>query len=332
MDGRPWRRPVTVFTAAVKLRIIEAHLPPFVEGFVSGTNYAVSFVLLQVFGLVLATKQPATTAAAFARIIRDNRGLQRSSKLTDYVARITSTQLAAAIGNVAAVTVGCVLFELLWKLLFRESYLPELSATHVYDTLDPFASATALYAIETGVILWLAASPPEAGWRTRRSITGWRKRWRNILSPPVGAISLPAKQRDWFATTSVAGRPASCSVIFWVFAPEVGAFFGLPIDIRHVTLNSGTLALAAARFGTASLGHRWFYHAVSGIAVIFVLNLFVSFTIAAFVALRAYDVRPREQLSILRFLVQHAIRSPLRFVVPAFGTETPEPAQNEAAS
>ncbi len=148
---------LTVFTAAVKLRIIEAHLPPFVEGFASGTNYAVSFVLLQVFGLVLATKQPATTAAAFARIIRDHRGRQRSSKLTDFVARITSTQLAAAIGNVVAVSAGAVLFEMLWRVIFRESYLPELSATHVYDTLNPFASGTALYAIETGVILWLAA-------------------------------------------------------------------------------------------------------------------------------------------------------------------------------
>ncbi len=148
---------LTVFTAAVKLRIIEAHLPPFVEGFASGTNYAVSFVLLQVFGLVLATKQPATTAAAFARIIRDNRGLQRSSKLTDFVARITSTQLAAALGNVLAVSAGAVLFEMLWRVIFRESYLPELSATHVYDTLNPFGSGTALYAMETGVILWLAA-------------------------------------------------------------------------------------------------------------------------------------------------------------------------------
>ena len=83
----------------------------------------------------------------------------------------------------------------------------------------------------------------------------------------------------------------------------LGEFFGLPIDVRHVTLSSGTLALAAARFGTASLGDRWFYHAAVGIAVIFVLNLFVSFIIAAFVALRAYDVGLREQWSILRFLV-----------------------------
>ncbi len=314
---------LTVFTAAVKLRIIEAHLPPFVEGFASGTNYAISFVLLQVFGLVLATKQPAATAAAFARIIRDNRGDQRSSKLTDFVARITSTQLAAAIGNVVAVSGGAVLFELLWRVIFRESYLPELSATHVYDTLNPFASWTALYAIETGVILWLAALA--GGWLENAAVY-----YR--LAEAVAQHPFSARLGESFSRKTARvvkhniGGWATSIVLGYLlgFAPVAGEFFGLPIDIRHVTLNSGTLALAAARFGTASLGNRWFYHAMVGIAVIFVLNLFVSFMIAAFVALRAYNVAPKEQWSILRFLVQHAIRNPLRFVVPAFGGEQPE--------
>ncbi len=148
---------LTVITAALKMRIVDAHLPPFIEGFASGTNYAISFVLLQIFGLVLATKQPAATAATFAGIIRNNRGVERSSKLTDFVARITSTQLAAAIGNVAFVSLGAVLFEMLWSYLFAESYLRPESATHVYETLHPFASGTAFYAAVTGVILWLAA-------------------------------------------------------------------------------------------------------------------------------------------------------------------------------
>ena len=313
---------LTVFTAAVKLRIIEAHLPPFVEGLASGTNYAVSFVLLQVFGLVLATKQPATTAAAFARIIRDNRGDQRSSKLTDFVARITSTQLAAALGNVVAVSVGAVLFELLWRVIFSHSYLPELSATHVYDTLNPYASGTALYAIETGVILWLAALA--GGWLENAAV--YYRLAEAVAQHPLG-LRLGEKfsrKMSRIVKHNIGGWATSIVLGYLLgFAPVLGEFFGLPIDIRHVTLSSGTLALAAARFGTASLGNRWFYHATVGIAVIFILNLFVSFTIAAFVALRAYDVGPKEQWGILRFLLQHAIRNPLRFIVPAFNGDQP---------
>ena len=35
---------LTVFTAAIKLQIVGAHLPLFVEGFLVGTDYAVTFV------------------------------------------------------------------------------------------------------------------------------------------------------------------------------------------------------------------------------------------------------------------------------------------------
>ena len=311
---------LTVFTAAVKLRIIEANLPPFVEGLASGTNYAVSFVLLQVFGLVLATKQPATTAAAFARIIRDNRGPQRNSKLTDFVARITSTQLAAAIGNVVAVSAGAVLFEMLWRVIFRESYLPELSATHVYETLNPFASGTALFAIETGVILWLAALA--GSWMENAAV--YYRLADAVAQHPVSSRLGEAFTRKMSRVVkhNVGGWSTSIVLGYLLgFTPVLGEFFGLPLDIRHVTLSSGTLALAGARFGTASLGDRWFYHAVVGIAVIFVLNLFTSFTIAAFVALRAYDVGPREQWDILRFLVTGALRSPVRFIIPVYNQD-----------
>ncbi len=323
---------LTVFTAAVKLRIIDAHLPPFVEGFASGTNYAVSFVLLQVFGLVLATKQPATTAAAFARIIRDNRGPQRSNKLASFVARITSTQLAAAIGNVVAVSAGAVLFEMLWRVIFRESYLPELSATHVYDTLNPFASGTALFAIETGVILWMAALA--GSWIENAAV--YYRLAEAVAQHPLGLRLGESFSRKMsrIVKHNIGGWATSVVLGYLLgFAPVLGEFFGLPIDIRHVTLSSGTLALAAARFGTHSLGDRWFYHAVVGIAVIFVLNLFVSFTIAAYVALRAYDVGAREQWSILRSLIVGAVRSPLRFIVPVYDDDQapPREAQSETS-
>jgi site-specific recombinase len=322
---------LTVFTAALKLRIIDAHLPPFVEGFASGTNYAVSFVLLQVFGLALATKQPATTAAAFARIIRDNRGPQRSSKLTDFVARITSTQLAAAIGNVVAVSIGAVLFEMLWRWIFRESYLPELgTARHVYNTLNPFASGTALFAIETGVILWMAALA--GSWIENAAVY---YRFAEAVAQHPASVRLGqgfSRKLSRVVHHNIGGWATSVVLGYLLgFAPVVGEFFGLPIDIRHVTLSTGTLALAAARFGTITLGDRWFIRAVLGIAVIFVLNLFVSFSIAAYVALRAYDVGLREQWSILRFLVTDGLRSPMRFIIPAYnGTKSPPPeAQSE---
>jgi site-specific recombinase len=105
--------------------------------------------------------------------------------------------------------------------------------------------------------------------------------------------------------------------------PVIARFFGIPFDVRHVTLSTGTLALAAARFGTSSFGKDWFYYAVAGIGLTFVLNLGVSFSIASFVALRAYDVRGREQLLLLRYLLRQIARNPLKFLFPVEGDSAP---------
>jgi hypothetical protein len=44
----------------------------------------------------------------------------------------------------------------------------------------------------------------------------------------------------------------------------------------------------------------------------------VSFSIAAYVGLRAYDVSGREQLEILRYLIVNGLKSPLRFLWPSY--------------
>jgi len=306
---------LTVITAAIKLRIVEAHLPPFVEGFVSGTNYAVSFVLLQIFHLVLATKQPAATAATFAGIVRNNRGVERSSKITDFVARITRTQLAAALGNVIAVSLGAVLFEKLWSLALQRPYLPPDTAAHVYETLNVFDTNTAIYAAVTGVVLWMAALA--GGWCENFAV--FYRLPEAIAEHPLGLQvgAAPMQKIARVLDRNLGGWSTSIVLGYLLgFTPEFGHFFGLPLDVRHVTLSTGQLALAAAGFGTSSLKNGWFHRAVGGIGIIFILNLSVSFTIAAVVALRAYNVSFREQLEILRYLCRAILRAPLRFLLP----------------
>jgi len=100
------------------------------------------------------------------------------------------------------------------------------------------------------------------------------------------------------------------------FTPVFAEFFGLPLDVRHVTLNTGMFAFAAARFGPSAFMQEWLYAAMVGIAVMFVLNLGVSFAIASFVALRAYDVGHNERASILRYVLKQMISSPLQFLFP----------------
>jgi site-specific recombinase len=306
---------LTVLTAAFKMRIVEQHFPLFVEGFLTGTNYAISFVLLQVFGLVLATKQPSATAATFAGIVRTNPGNASWSKIADFTARITRTQLAAAIGNVIAVCIGCVALERLWRVMFAQHYLPDESARHVYEALHPFASGTIIYAAGTGVILWLAALI--GGWCENFAV--FHRLTEAVSQHPFGRRIGQNKMTSAAAwiELNLAGWSTSIALGYLLgFVPVIARFFGIPFDVRHVTLSTGTLALAAARFGTSSFGKDWFYYAMAGIGVTFVLNLGVSFAISAFVALRAYDVRAREQFLLVRYLLRQMVRSPLRFLLP----------------
>jgi site-specific recombinase len=320
---------LTVFTAAIKMSIIGKHFPLFVEGFLTGTNYAVSFVLLQVFGLALATKQPSMTAATFAGIVRRNRGNARWVKIADFVADITRSQLAAALGNIIAVVVGAIAFEKLWQRMFDKSYLSSRAADHVLQTLHPFTSGTAFFAILTGIILWLAAMI--GGWCENFSV--YHRVTEAVAEHPFGLRVGRYRMRRWadILERDLAGWATSISLGYLLgFTPVIASFFGLHLDVRHVTLTTGTLALAAARFGTASFGRDWFYWAVGGIGITFVLNLGVSFSIAAYVALRAYDVPRREQKELVGFILKAMLKSPLKFILPVgVDAEEPSPAVKE---
>jgi site-specific recombinase len=256
--------------------------------------------------------------------------VERENKLSDFVSRITSTQLAAALGNVFAVSLGAIFFERLWLLVFSESYLAHETATHVYETLNPASSGTSLFAIQTGIILWMAALA--GGWCENFAV--YYRLTDAVAEHPLGLKIGQGRMKKISRTLQRNLGGWSTSIVLGYllgFTPEIGHFFGLPLDVRHVTLSTGTLALAVAHFGARSMGRHWFYAAVAGIAVIFVLNLFVSFSIAAYVGLRAYEVSGREQWQILRFLVVNALKSPLRFLWPDY-MRRKQPAVTEPAS
>ena len=208
-----------------------------------------------------------------------------------------------------------MLFEKVWDHMFKTHYLPIKSAQHVYETLHPFTSGTAVFAAFTGFLLWLAAVM--GGWF--ENFTVYHRIPEAIAQHPVGmrlGTRILRRSADWLERNVASWSTSIVLGYLLGFAPVVARFFGIPLDVRHVTLSTGTLALAAARFGTSSFGHDWFYWAVAGIAITFVLNLGVSFSIASIVALRAYEVPRHEQIQILRFLIREFLSSPLSFIFP----------------
>ncbi len=320
---------LTVGTAAIKLMVTHHGLPLFVEGFLAGLNYAVSFVLLQNFHLVLATKQPSMTGAALAKIVHNCRDTERSDELVAYAARITRTQLAAALGNILAVGVGCMAFSLAWKAIFHSPYLTHEVAEYAVHSLNPFRTGTIFYAILTGIILWLSSL---AG--------GWIENWAVYHQLPeaieqgrLGSTINPERLARFSKSFSknIAGWGGSITLGFMLgMTPVFGAFLGLPLDVRHVTLSTGTLMLGVGSLGIAAVGWWALFWAGIGIAVIFVLNLGVSFYLALKLALRAQDVSPADHLAIRRTFLRHMRECPRDFLFPPPETPPQAPQQPEA--
>ena len=306
---------LTTFTAAIKMVIVGSSVALFVQGLGAGLNYAVSFLLLQAFGLVLATKQPAMTAAALANILRTHRGAERLNDLVDYAAQICRSQLAAAIANVAVVSVGAFAFSFLWEQVFGRAFLDRHEAEHVFETLSPLDSGTVWFAALTGVVLWAAGL---AG--------GWVDNWSAYHRLPEAIVAHPLGSRfgrkrmvklAGLVSRNVAGWATNIALGFMLgLTSALGAFFGLPLDVRHVTLSTGTLALACAGLGQGWFHRGWFLWALAGIAVTFVLNLGVSFLLSLNTAARAYALPRSFMAEFARAVGRRFLRHPGDFMLP----------------
>ncbi len=323
---------LTVLTAALKMAVHHWGLAPFPESFLFGLNYAVSFLLLQAFGLILATKQPAMTAAALAKIIQTNEGEDRLERVATFFSHLTSSQLAAAVANVVAVGAGAAAFDGLWRLASGHPFLDPQDAAHTFETLSPLDSGTVFFAALTGVLLWMGSVGG-----------GWLENWVTLHRLPE---AIAEKKPGGFLTKERLGRighSLSRNAAGWGtnvalgfllgFAPAVGRFFGIPFDVRHVTLSTGTLALSAAGLGERWYLGGWFLWATAGIAVMFVLNLTVAFTLSLVNAARAYEMTNAELWGVLRHVFRHFLKDPLSFVLPPKaapgpGSEAEPPSQS----
>lgn len=306
---------LTVGTAAMKMAIAGAGLALFLEGLGSGLNYAVSFLILQALGLILATKQPAMTAAAFAAIIRDRKGNERLDVIVDSAAAICHSQLAATIANVVVVATGAYAFDAVWQWITGHSYLSTAEATYVFHALSPVDSGTVFYAALTGCILYLAALV--GGWvdnwavyhRLPQAIAEHRLGLRFGQLRMIRLAGIVSRNMSGWATNISLG-------LMLGMTPVLGKFFGLPLDVRHVTLNSGILSLATSSLEVEWIGTGLLTLAVLGVAVMFVLNLGVSFVLSLLTAVRAYDLSGDDLKELRRRLWQRLRTRPRDFLMP----------------
>jgi site-specific recombinase len=304
---------VTGGTIVAKYLVLWGHFALFVEGTFASVNYAASFLLMQLCGFTLATKQPSMIAAALAGSLHGS-GDKEHSELDDLVTlvqRICRSQLGAAIGNVGMVAPTAIVFNMIYTRLHGAPFLDEHQAEHTIESFHPLHSGTIFFAALTGVLLWMSSLG--AGWL--ENWVTYRRLPEAIANHPAGRIFGRGTMR-WMARTlqhNVAGIGGNIAIGFLLgMTPVIGKFFGLPLEVRHVTLSTGSLALAGCTLG---VGAPHFVGAMAGIAVMLALNFGVSFACALLVALRARGISHAGR-RLLRAILGRFVRDPLPFFLP----------------
>ena len=162
------------------------------------------------------------------------------------MARICHSQLAAALGNVVVVGAGGVRLRRALEWLLGRPYLAAEEASDIYAPLSPVNSGTVFYAALTGVILWLGSLA--GGWF--ENLCAYHRLPRVLAEHPLGRrFGRERLARSGESLShNAAGWGTNVALGFMLgMTPAVGGFFGLPLDVRHVTLNSGILSLAPPR-------------------------------------------------------------------------------------
>ena len=307
---------LTALTVLFKFAILALGLSAFWGGLWAGLMYAASFVAIQLLHLTLATKQPAMTAPAMAAKLRDLKTEGAVDAFVDEVTHLVRSQVAAVLGNVGVVVPAVLAIALaLQRVLGR----PPLDAAHATEVLHglSLAGPTMFYAAFTGLLLFAASIV--AGW-TENAFVLHRLDSAMRYNPRIGAFLGAARARRWadFMRTHISGFASNISLgLMLGLLPAFAAFFGLGLDVRHVTLSAGQIAAAAASLGPAALHMPALWWAVAAVPLIGALNVSVSFYFAFRLALRAHSVNAVDRARIRSAIWARWRSRPASFFVPA---------------
>ena len=306
-------------TTLLKFGLAALAFSAFWGGFWAGVNYSISFVLIQLLHWTVATKQPAMTAPAMAAKLKDMQSSEDATHtleaFVDEVANLVRTQVAAILGNVLVVFPAALILSLLWWQMFGAT---PLDAAHAQSTLDSLhvLGPSALFAAYTGVLLFASSL-----------IAGWVENWF-VLRRLDSAIRYNPRFTRWlgkgrakrwgdFWRANISGFAANISLGMMLgLTPAIAAFFGLGLEVRHVTLSSGQLGVASATFGLGVLALPAFWWALALLPLNGALNVIVSFYLAFRMALRAHNINGVERSCIYAAIRQRLRSKPSSFFLP----------------
>jgi site-specific recombinase len=317
---------ITSFTALFKYSLSSTIHAPLLLAIAHSLNYLVSFLLMQAGGFLLASKMPAITAATLVDAMED----PATNHMTS-LQNISKTQFIVTISNLVGAVPVSIGTDRLFVALRGHPFLAPEAAEHGVHMLFPHTSMTIFFAIVTGAFLWLSSLA-----------TGWTANYL-AFHKMASAISNSLRIRQKLGLKRAAQladwvrhhAPGSVGFIVLGFllgaVPIIFELFGIPLEVRHVTLAAASLgyALDASRI-YGQLRWQEALLAFSGIAVVGLMNIVTSFILSYLLAVRARNIADTESRRFLREVGRELIKHPFSFLLPRNSSsgEVPDPAED----
>jgi site-specific recombinase len=308
---------ITSWTVVIKILVMSIKTSPLVEGLLASLNYASSFVGIQLVGFSLASKQPANTAPAMAARMTGLRSAESIDSLVDEVVHLIRSQMTSVFGNVVGVIPFAFLIAWITAVWLDAPVVGATKAQSILDDHDLLFSGTLFFAAFTGVLLFtssLIAGAADNWFRYRRLryILSRNERIRSLFG--VGG----ARKLAEFFSLRTAGLAGNISLGFLLgLTPEILAFVGLPIEVRHVTLAFGTVATALPSLEWTQILSWQMLSVFLALCGIGLLNVAVSFALAFWVAIRSQDVSAPQRNVVFQAVRQRFWKKPLSFFWPS---------------
>jgi site-specific recombinase len=305
---------ITCFTALFKYSISELIHAPLLVAIGHSLNYAISFLLMQAGGFLLASKMPAATASTLVDAMED--------PAKDHLASLRSiaqTQTLVTLGNIFGAVLSSMAVDRIWHAMKGHAFLTPEQATHGVQMLHPLHSLTIPFAIVTGIFLWVSSLA-----------TGWAANYF-ALSRMESAIvhSLRIRRRLGPERAHVLAHwvkhHAAGSIGYVVLGfllgsvPIIVSLFGIPLEVRHVTLAAASLGYVLdALWIERALHFSDVIFALAGIVLIGILNIATSFALSFLLAVRARDIGEKKARQFLKEFLRELASHPVSFLLPEF--------------
>lgn len=318
--------------ALTKILVAKLGLPGFWQAVGFSLIYGLGFVVVHILHLTIATKQPAMTAATLAAALDGTTDREaRLDRIARLAAQVSRTQWVSIAGNVligflTSLSIAMVGAEFLgWNPVGTEK------AGHLLHELHPWKSLALFHAGIAGVYLFLSGLI--SGYYDNQSLFFRvpdrirRVKWmRRVLGPK--RLDKVARYVEYNLGALAGNFLFGCML---GATGTVGAFFGLPVDIRHVSFSSANLAYALQAL---DFHVGWQVVAVSllGVLAIAAVNLLVSFVLALRVALLSRGIEAADTAGLTRRVYERFRASPREFFLPPREGEEAAPAPQPRAS